>query len=123
MKWADFKFPPINLWNCWPSKEMSEPKDITKTSNYKGFTHKKCEFYPCHDLNDFKHKDEFNCIFCNCPLYWLECPGTYAVIMDADGVSRKDCSQCTLPHDGFKTSWHIMNISKWQKQPEPWSGK
>jgi hypothetical protein len=24
IEWAEMKFPPINLWNVWPSKEMSE---------------------------------------------------------------------------------------------------
>lgn len=102
---------------------MPEPKDTIKTEKYKGFTNSECEFYPCHDTSKFKHKDEFNCIFCYCPLVWLECPGPYTVIEDADGQKRKDCSLCTLPHDGYKQSWHIMNLSKWQKKPTPWNGE
>ena len=126
IKWADFKFPPINLWNVWPSPEASksmEPKDLFDTEHFKGFTHKECEFYPCHSLSEFKRPNEFNCLHCTCPLYWLECPGTYTVITDADGVKRKDCSECILPHDGYKQSWTIMNLSKYQKQPKVWSGK
>ena len=24
LEWADFRFPPINLWNVWPTQEMHE---------------------------------------------------------------------------------------------------
>lgn len=102
---------------------MAEPKDVVETTNYMGFTHTACEWYPCHNTSAMKRPQEFNCIFCNCPLYWLECPGTYSVITDADGVRRKDCTLCVLPHDGYKQSWTLMNLSRYQKQPMPWKGE
>lgn len=117
IEWPELKLPPINLISVW----NMEPKDIAKTKNYQGFSHTSCEFYPCHPLENFKSPNEFNCIFCNCPLYWLECPGNYTVIEDADGVKRKDCSECKVPHDGYERSWKIMNLSKYQKEPEYWS--
>ncbi len=64
------------------------------SDNYKFFNHKDCEFFPCHNTNK---PDEFNCLFCYCPLYALgpNCGGNPKYIAD----SIKDCSQCLLPHD------------------------
>jgi len=56
--------------------------------NYKFFTNKKCEYYPCHDIK------EINCLFCFCPLYNLDCGGNYT--MTDNNV--KDCSKCLIPH-------------------------
>lgn len=63
------------------------------STNYKCFSHRDCEFYPCHRGAD---PDHFNCLFCYCPLYLLgtECGGTYQIL--AGGV--KDCSDCLFPH-------------------------
>ncbi|WP_416182172.1 cysteine-rich small domain-containing protein [Acidaminococcus timonensis] len=63
------------------------------STNYKCFSHRECEFYPCHKNAD---PDHFNCLFCYCPLYLLgtECGGTYQIL--AGGV--KDCSDCLFPH-------------------------
>lgn len=56
--------------------------------NYKYFTNKSCEFYPCHDIEDI------NCLFCYCPLYSIKnCGGGY----DKE-KGFKDCSGCTFPH-------------------------
>lgn len=116
IKWPELNFPPLNLWNIW----RMEPKNKINTTKYRGFTNKECEFYPCHDTSEMKHPDQFNCLFCYCPLVWLECPGPYSVIKDANGVYRKDCSMCTLPHDGYDTSWKLMNLTHWQKEPKQW---
>lgn len=125
--WAALKFPPINLWNVWRSNEKTnkgtEPRHQVEGSHYKGFTNTRCEFYPCHDISRLRNPDEFNCLHCTCPLYWLECPGSYVVIRDADGVNRKDCSSCTLPHDGYDRSWRLMNLSSYQRKPRIWEGK
>lgn len=96
---------------------MKQPKDLVNTDNFKGFTNIKCEFYPCHDTKKFKNK-EFNCLFCYCPLQYLECPGPYIVFKDKDGIIRKDCSNCKLPHDGFLQSWRF--IQQWLKKPIQW---
>ncbi|MDU2660917.1 MAG: cysteine-rich small domain-containing protein [Clostridioides difficile] len=61
--------------------------------NYKFFNHKDCEFFPCHKTNK---PEEFNCLFCYCPLYALgeNCGGNFK---NTDkGI--KDCSSCILPH-------------------------
>ncbi len=46
------------------------------TEHYKFFQNKKCEYYPCHKVDN---QDEFNCMFCFCPLYMLKdtCGGNY----------------------------------------------
>ncbi len=61
--------------------------------NSKFFSNKQCEYFPCHTISD---TDKFNCLFCYCPLYFLEeCIGSYKIL--DNGV--KDCSNCVIPHN------------------------
>ena len=55
--------------------------------------HVKCEFFPCHPTD---HPEDFNCLFCYCPLYTLGsgCGGNFKYL--ENGV--KDCSGCLRPH-------------------------
>ena len=64
------------------------------SDNYKFFNHKDCEYFPCHKTNK---PEEFNCLFCYCPLYALgkNCGGNYKY--SESGI--KDCSSCMLPHN------------------------
>lgn len=57
------------------------------------FSHRECEHFPCHVGAD---ADDFNCLFCYCPLYVLgdRCGGDF--VMLENGV--KDCSGCLFPH-------------------------
>lgn len=58
--------------------------------SYKYFCNKKCQFYPCHNIEDL------NCLFCFCPLYpYDDCGGEYFI----NKKRIKDCSKCLLPHD------------------------
>lgn len=60
-------------------------------SSYKFYNNKGCHYLPCHKVNNV---DEFNCMFCYCPLYFFdECGGNYK---DKSGI--KDCSDCLIPH-------------------------
>ena len=61
--------------------------------NYKFFNHKDCEFFPCHPTKD---PDNFNCLFCYCPLSALgeDCGGNFKY--NENGF--KDCSKCKFPH-------------------------
>ncbi|MBK1665404.1 cobalamine-related hypothetical metal-binding protein CrdX [Rhodospirillum rubrum] len=93
-----------------------EPKDTTTNDAFKGFTNTACPFLPCHK----GVKREFNCLFCYCPLIAYECPGPYKVYTDKNGLTRKDCTNCTLPHDGYLASWNF--IQKWLERPVIWSG-
>jgi Zn-finger protein len=61
---------------------------LRKKSNYKYYTNKNCEYYPCHNIKTV------NCLFCFCPLYPYDCERDYKII---NGV--KNCSDCTFPHD------------------------
>ena len=63
------------------------------SQNYKFFNHKEFEYFPCHKTND---PDNFNCLFCYCPLYALKdkCGGNFRYT--DKGI--KDCTNCTLPH-------------------------
>ena len=66
-------------------------------NNYAYFQNKDCEYYPCHK----EEGEDFNCLFCFCPLYSMgrECGGSFTYT--EDGI--KDCSSCTIPHskDGY----------------------
>ena len=66
---------------------------MKQTENYKFFSNRKCEYFPCHRT---ENPEDFNCIFCYCPLYTMgeECGGNYRYTQD--GV--KDCSGCGIPH-------------------------
>ena len=76
---------------------MSEKLDALSSNpeecRYSFFSHKECEFFPCHKGAD---PENFNCLFCYCPLYALKdkCGGNFKYT--EDGV--KDCSGCMVPH-------------------------
>ena len=57
------------------------------------FSHRECEYFPCHPGAD---PENFNCLFCYCPLYLLgpRCGGSFVIRPDG----RKDCSGCLYPH-------------------------
>ena len=59
------------------------------------FQNRDCEHFPCHEGVAL---DEFNCLFCYCPLYGLgdACGGSFRY--SASGV--KVCTDCTLLHVG-----------------------
>ena len=61
--------------------------------HYKFFQNRQCEYFPCHMG---VKADNFNCLFCCCPLYPLgeQCGGNF--IYTENGI--KDCSNCTKPH-------------------------
>lgn len=63
------------------------------TDNFKCFTNTKCEFFPCHKTNSL---EDFNCLFCYCPLYALgdKCGGNF--LYTEKGI--KNCSNCKIPH-------------------------
>jgi Zn-finger protein len=92
-----------------------QPKDTTTNEAFKGYTNTECPFLPCHK----GVKAEFNCLFCYCPLIAYECPGPYQTYTDKNGLVRKDCSACTLPHDGYRKSWNF--IQRWLEYPVVWS--
>ena len=60
---------------------------------YKFFSNRACKYFPCHAQPG---QDEFNCLFCYCPLYALDaiCGGDFKY--NDKGV--KLCMDCHLPH-------------------------
>ena len=62
-------------------------------ANYDFFQNKECEYFPCHACKD---TENFNCLFCYCPLYALgdRCGGNFSYT--EDGI--KDCTNCLRPH-------------------------
>lgn len=73
-------------------------------ANHEFFQHTDCEYFPCHSGIA---PEEFNCLFCYCPLYALgdKCGGDFVYL--ENGI--KDCSNCLKPH-------RRENCSKVQKQ-------
>ena len=73
--------------------DLYEDNGMWRGSQYSFFRHEKCEFFPCHQTED---KENFNCLFCYCPLYALgdKCGGNFQYTYG--GI--KDCSQCMIPH-------------------------
>lgn len=61
--------------------------------HFKFNPNRNCEYFPCHKGID---PDEFNCLFCYCPLYLLglDCGGDFRL---TKGV--KNCSECIKPHE------------------------
>ena len=61
--------------------------------HYDFVQNKECEYFPCHTCAE---SEQFNCLFCYCPLYALgdRCGGNFQYT--EDGI--KDCSGCLVPH-------------------------
>ena len=61
--------------------------------HYSYFQNRDCEFFPCHKGAD---GENFNCLFCYCPLYALgdKCGGAFRYTESG----RKDCTGCLFPH-------------------------
>ena len=64
-----------------------------QTKHYAFFQNRACEYFPCHEG---VAEEDFNCLFCFCPLYALgrKCGGSFAYT----GKGRKSCMNCTFPH-------------------------
>lgn len=57
------------------------------------FQNRACQYFPCHKKAS---EEDFNCLFCYCPLYMLgkDCGGNFVYL--ENGI--KSCENCTLPH-------------------------
>ena len=66
--------------------------DSWKGKHYAFFQNRKCEYFPCHKT---EAPEEFNCLFCYCPLYPRpDCGGRFVLL--PGGI--KDCGECLFPH-------------------------
>lgn len=52
--------------------------------------HTACEFFPCHKTG---HPEDFNCLFCYCPLYTLgsKCGGNFRYLETASRTAPTAC--------------------------------
>lgn len=84
---------------------MNEVTLIVK-NNYTYFENFECEYFPCHKMDN----EEFNCLFCYCPLYTLgdKCGGNF--VNTKDGI--KDCSNCLIPHSENGYEYIISKFSE-----------
>ncbi len=86
--------------------------------NYAFFCHRDCEFFPCHKGIA---EEDFNCLFCYCPLYALgdKCGGNFRYL---DG-GIKDCSDCLIPHQRKNYDYIIQKYPQIAalaaRKPEP----
>ena len=64
-----------------------------KEQSFEFFQNRACKYFPCHKN---ANEENFNCLFCYCPLYMLgrECGGNFVYL--ENGV--KSCENCTIPH-------------------------
>lgn len=62
-------------------------------SHYDYFQNRECEYFPCHPQAE---PENFNCLFCYCPLYALgdKCGGSFTYT--DNGI--KNCTDCLRPH-------------------------
>jgi Zn-finger protein len=65
----------------------------TSENNSRFFQNRNCRHFPCHPG---LKEEEFNCLFCYCPLYTLgkQCGGNYRY---TEAVV-KSCVNCVFPH-------------------------
>lgn len=81
-------------YNKMQKKINRKGKNIMDNS-YRFFENRACKYFPCHE-----GLEDFNCLFCYCPLYSMEkCPGKNEYITSKDGRRIKVCTNCTFPHE------------------------
>ena len=80
-------------------------KTVPEECEYSFFQHTKCEYFPCHKTNA---PEDFNCLFCYCPLYALKdkCGGNFRYT--ESGI--KDCSACLLPNNRKSYSYIVSKF-------------
>ena len=68
-------------------------KNDWREKNYSFMQNLKCEYFPCHKTS---RPEDFNCLFCYCPLYALgdKCGGNFRYT--EKGI--KSCVECGFPH-------------------------
>ena len=84
----------IILWALLFRKGL---RRLTADKKHAYFSRRECEYFPCHD--DVA-EEEFNCLFCYCPMNSLEnCLGRPVYFKNKEGKLMKDCTGCSYPHD------------------------
>lgn len=75
-------------------------------NSYRYFKNNECKYFPCHKVNN---TENFNCLFCYCPLYFLgdKCGGKFSFYNEI-----KDCSECLIPHSPNGYDYIINKIKE-----------
>lgn len=70
-----------------------EKENLLRLGNYRFFQNKDCEYFPCHKGIS---EEDFNCLFCFCPLYskGQNCGGNFEMTKN----NVKSCMNCARPH-------------------------
>ena len=78
---------------CDVHRENRQNSGMPEEKHYSFFQNRQCEYFPCHEVAD---PENFNCLFCYCPLYALgrKCGGNFRY----NEKGYKDCSNCSFPH-------------------------
>ena len=92
--------------------------------HYRFFQNKECEYFPCHKM---ENTEEFNCLFCYCPLYALgeKCRGNY--VYTEKGI--KNCTNCNIPHRAKNYEYilsrfsEIADLARRKDEPEGTAGQ
>lgn len=87
-----------------------------KENSAKYFSNKACQYFPCHKA---ENTEDFNCLFCYCPLYALggRCGGNFRYT-DKD---VKDCTNCAIPHGegGYEyVMAHIRGVTEMARRTD-----
>lgn len=64
-------------------------------NSHKFFRNESCTYFPCHPTDT---PQNFNCLFCYCPLYLIPDCGGKATWFKRGENTIKDCSACMRPH-------------------------
>lgn len=98
-------------YECYCLYNTGNRKSDRETENFKYFSHKKCEYYPCHKT---ENPEEFSCLFCYCPLYAMgkQCGGNFSYL--ENGV--KDCTDCLVPHRRENYDYMMEQMRKFHKE-------
>ena len=81
-------------WTLFPQEDgKMDEKPKWEGKGYSFFQNEKCEYFPCHKT---LHPENFNCLFCYCPLYALgdQCGGNFYY----SEKGTKVCTKCLFPH-------------------------
>lgn len=86
-------------------------------NSYRFYRNLDCSYFPCHKV---ENDEEFNCMFCFCPLYMLEdCGGKFEI---KHGI--KDCTNCLIPHRPRGYDYITSKIIKYNdERVEAWLKK
>lgn len=97
-------------YECYCLYHGCAEADFPETENFKFFSHRECEYFPCHETDD---TENFSCMFCYCPLYAMgrECGGNYHYL--ENGI--KDCSGCMVPHRRDNYDFMMIRLAKFHK--------